>query len=162
MSKDNEDVLKDGAVLKELAHRFIDNPSVETIGPVISCLIDSSYLQVPMNLIMTDEDKELLKKVNTGDTFHLNNDVRMRPDYLQDPETEKLYFPIFSSVEEAGEDYSKHFSWINLDIDTCIDFVEHNENCSGILLNAFTTPIVIEDELYNILKKKMKETRKED
>ena len=153
--------LENGKVLNELIKRFVDEPKGENLYPVLLCLIDSD-VQVPMNMVISEEDMKKMENSNVGDELSLSNEVRMRPDWLQNPNTNKLYFPIFSTIEDATEEYSSNFSWINMDIDTCINFVEDNEECSGLILNAFTTPIVIEDDIYKILKKTLEEARKEE
>ena len=161
MPRATKDVLKDGKIMNELIQRFIKEPNGENLFPILLCLIDSD-LQVPMNLTLSEEDMDKLQNVEIGEELSLDNDLRMRPDWLQDPDSKKLYFPIFSTIEEAGKEYSENFSWINMDIDTCINFVEDNKECSGLILNAFSTPIVIEGEIFEILKRKLIEERKED
>ena len=87
-------------------------------------------LQVPMNMIISDEDAETMKNSKTGDEIQLKQDLRFKPDWLKNPSNEKLYFPIFSSVEEATENYSKNFSWLELDIKSCLEFVNEKKDCS--------------------------------
>lgn len=153
--------LKDGKILNQLIQRFVDDPKGENLYPVLLCLIDSD-VQVPMNMIISDEDAEIMKNSKIGDELSLKNDLRFRPDWLQNPKTNKLYFPIFSTVEEATEEYSKNFSWMNMDIDACINFVDDNKDCSGLILNAFTNPIVIEDSIYQVLKDALAEARRSE
>lgn len=161
MARASKETLKNGKVLNELIQMFIKDPKGETLYPVFLCLIDSD-LQVPMNLIISDEDAKKLKNQKVGDEVTFDNDLRMRPDWLQSPETKKLYFPIFSTIEEAGKDYSDNFSWINMDIDTCINFADDNKDCSGLILNAFTTPIVIEGAILDSLKEILERERHEE
>lgn len=161
MARTSKEELKDGKILNELIQKFFNDPKIDTLYPVLLCLIDSD-VHVPMNMIISDEDAEIMKNSKVGDEVSLKNDLRFRPDWLKSPKTEKLYFPIFSTVEEATEEYSKNFSWLNMDIDTCINFVEDNKDCSGLILNAFTTPIRIEDNLYKILKQTLEEVRRSE
>ena len=158
MSRTSKEVLKDGKVLNELIQRFIKEPTGENLYSVLLCLIDSD-LYVPMNMNISIEDIELLKNSKVGEEISLNNDLRFKPDWLKNPNNNKLYFPIFSTVKDATEEYSKNFSWINLDIDTCINLADSNNECSGLILNAFTTPIIIEDDIYKVLKEALKEER---
>jgi hypothetical protein len=153
--------LKDGKILNQLIQRFLNDSKIETFYPILLCLIDSD-VQVPMNLIISDEDAETMKNSKVGDTVSLKNDARFRPDWLKSEQSNKLYFPIFSTIEDATEEYSKNFSWMNLNIDTCLNFVENNKDCSGLILNAFTTPIVIEGEILELLKETLKETREKN
>lgn len=159
MARVSKEELKDGKILNELIQRFVNEPKGENLYPVLLCLVDSD-VQVPMNAIISEEDAEAMKKSKVGDELSLQNELRFRPDWLQDPNTQKLYFPIFSTIKDATEDYSKNFSWMNMDIDTCINFADDNKDCSGIILNAFTTPIVIEGDIYKILKDLLEEERK--
>lgn len=161
MTRASKETLKNGKVLNELIQMFIKEPKGETLYPVLLCLIDSD-LQVPMNLVLSDEDMAKLQDVEIGEELSFDNDLRMRPDWLQSPETKKLYFPIFSTIEEAGKDYSENFSWINMDIDTCINFADDNKECSGLILNAFTTPIIIEGAILDTLKEILERERHEE
>lgn len=161
MTRASKETLKNGKVLNELIQMFIKEPKGESLYPVLLCLIDSD-LQVPMNLVLSDEDMAKLQDVKIGEELSFDNDLRMRPDWLQSPETKKLYFPIFSTIEEAGKDYSENFSWINMDIDTCINFADDNKECSGLILNAFTTPIIIEGAILDTLKEILERERHEE
>ncbi len=161
MAKVSKENLKDGKILNELIERFVKEPKGENLYPILLCLVDSD-VQVPMNMILSEEDEQKFKNTKIGDNVALDNELRLRPDWLQDPDTKKLYFPIFSTIEMATEEYSKSFSWINMDIDTCINFADDNPDCYGLILNAFTTPIVIEGDIYNILKNILKEERRSE
>ena len=77
-------------------------------------------------------------------------------------ESEELYFPIFSSIDEATDNYRKNFSWINLSLDDCIRFVRGNEKCIGLVLDAFTKPVVITDKILDALESILKERRKKE
>lgn len=151
MALASKETLKDGKVLNHLIQMYLENSTPEKLYSLLLCLVDSD-LQVPMNLNISDEDAEAFKKSKKNDVVSLKNELRFKPDWLEFTETKKLYFPIFSTIEEAGKDYSENFSWINLDIETCINFVEGNDKCSGLVLNAFSTPIVIQDRVYEVLK----------
>lgn len=161
MSRASKEELKNGKILNELIQMFMKDPKGETLFPVLLCLVDSD-LQVPMNMVLSDEDMNKLENIKEGEEFSLDNELRMKPDWLKDPETNKLYFPIFSTIEEAGKDYIDHFSWINMDIDTCINMADDNKDCSGLVLNAFSTPIVIEDTILDALKDLLKRERHEE
>ena len=161
MSIAKKEDLKDGKILNELIKRFLNEPKGENLYSIYLCLIDSD-LQVPMNITMSEEDKEAFKNSKAGDTVTIKQDLRLKPDLLKNPKNNKLYLPIFSTIKDATEECSKNFSWINMDIDTCINFVDNNKDCSGLILNAFTTPIIIEDDLYKLLKEKLNDVRKNE
>ena len=145
MSKENQNELN------ILIDRFLKEPTGNNLYSLFTSILHSG-LQVPMNMIISDEDAETMKNSKTGDEIQLKQDLRFKPDWLKNPSNEKLYFPIFSSVEEATENYSKNFSWLELDIKSCLEFVNEKKDCSGLILNAFSKPIVIEGELLDILK----------
>lgn len=84
-----------------------------------------------------------------GKTFSTKEAVRMIPDILQNGE--QFFFPIFSSVEEMGE-YGKHFSKVQKHILEVIPMARNNEkNVSGIVLNAFTEPFVLDAEIFDMV-----------
>lgn len=141
MSKASKELLSDGKVLNTLVERFTNSPSIDNLESVFLCMIDSD-LCVPVKY-----DKKN------------NKDVKIMPDWLRVPGENKVYFPVFSNVEESGSDYSKNFEWLNIPLDDCLEFVDNNKNCIGLVLNAFTTPIEITDEALIGLKTILKETR---
>lgn len=162
MSKINKKALKSGKVLRYLRDAFLNDQTVMNLSPLFDCLIDSD-LYVPMNVIMSNEDINTFKNSNVGDVVSLNNNIRMKPDWLKiNAESEELYFPIFSSIDEPTDNYRKNFSWINLSLDDCIKFVRSNEKCIGLVLDAFTKPVVITDKVFNALESILKECRKEE
>ena len=62
-----------------------------------------------------------------------------------------FFFPIFSSAEEMGE-YGKNFSKIQKHILEVIPLARNNEkNVSGIVLNAFSDPFVLETKIFDIV-----------
>ena len=84
-----------------------------------------------------------------GKTFSTKEAVRMIPDILQNGE--QFFFPIFSSVEEMGE-YCAHFSKVQKHILEVIPMARNNEkNVSGIVLNAFTEPFVLDAEIFDMV-----------
>ena len=73
----------------------------------------------------------------------------MIPDILQNGND--FFFPVFSSVEEMGE-YGENFSKIQKHILDVISMARNNEkNISGIVLNAFTEPFVLDAEIFDIV-----------
>lgn len=158
----DKEVLKSGNVLRGLKDRFLDNPKVENISPLLACMIDSD-LYVPMNLNISVEDAKTFKNSKVGDKVSLKNKMKMRPDWLKnEDESDDLFLPVFSSVDEATEEYNKNFSWINLSLDECIEFVKSNDKCIGIVLDAYTKPFVITGDLLKILEDTLKDFRKNE
>ena len=162
MEKVDKETLKDGKVLRALRDRFLENTTLENLSSLFKCLIDSD-LYVPMNLNIMDEDIEILKSSKVGDEISLKNEIRMKPDWLKTRiEAEELFLPIFSSIDEAPEEYSKNFSWINLPLDDCILFVRNNKKCVGLVLDAYTKPYAITGDIFNVLENMLKDIRKSE
>lgn len=89
--------------------------------------------------------------------------MKMRPDWLKkEVDSDDLFLPVFSSVDEATDEYNKNFSWINLSLDDCIEFVKSNDKCIGIVLDAYTKPFVITGDLLKILEDILKDYRKNE
>ena len=82
MSKVNKEALKSGKVLRYLRNAFLNDQTVMNLSPLFDCLIDSD-LYVPMNVIMSNEDINTFKNSNVGDVVSLNNNIRMKPDWLK-------------------------------------------------------------------------------
>ena len=84
-----------------------------------------------------------------GQTFTNTENIRMVPDILQNGDA--FFFPIFSSAEEMGE-YGQGFSKIEKHFLEALQLAINNEkNVSGIVLNAFTEPFVLEREIFDIV-----------
>ena len=85
-----------------------------------------------------------------GQTFVANDCVRMVPDILQNGEN--YFFPVFTATEEMGE-YGEHFSKMERHFLEAIELAEANKkHVAGIVINAFTMPVVINKEAFAIAK----------
>lgn len=140
--------LESGEVLLYLKRSFLEKRSTETLIPVLSCLRDSQVI-VPMNVTMSKEDEEMFMNVKAGDTVKTSGQIRMKPDILQNGEN--FFFPMFSNAEQMPEDYRAHFSTINLSVLQCIQMAKSYEQVCGLVLDAFTEPLVLEYELADIV-----------
>ena len=136
--KVNKKELKDGKVLNKLIDRFITSKSINDLEALFLCLIDSD-ISVPIDPNMKKKDIEILNKLKEDD--YLNKKaIEIRPDWLKGEGEDKVLLPIFSIEEEAPKE-------------------DANNNCKGLVLNAFTTPIEIKGEYLNALKTMLQETR---
>ena len=64
---------------------------------------------------------------------------------------EDFFFPVFTTVEEMGE-YGNDFSKIQEHFLTAISLARNNEKkVTGIVINAFSEPLVIREELFDII-----------
>ena len=123
--------------------------------------LKDSYVWIPCNAVMSEADmarfEQAMKDAGddlsalVGEEFTTNDEVRLVPDILQNGD--QFYFPVFSSEEEMGE-YGEHFSKVQKHLLEVIPMARNNEkNVSGIVLNAFTEPFVLDAEIYDIVEK---------
>ena len=155
--KVNKEELKDGKVLNKLIDRFITSKNINDLEALFLCLIDSN-ISVPIDPNMRKKDIEILNKLKEDDYVN-QKAIEIRPDWLKGEGDTKVLLPIFSTEEEAPKEYKESFLWIPLTLDDCINMVDANNNCNGLVLNAFTNPIEIKNEYLNALKTMLKETR---
>ena len=140
--------LESGKVLVYLKYNFIENRCQETLFPLLSCLRDSQVI-VPMNVIMSEADEDMFMNVKVGDVVSTNDEIRLKPDILQNGDN--FFFPMFSNAEQIPEDYGSHFSTINLSVLQCIEMAKSYEHVCGLVLDAFTDPVVLEYDLADLI-----------
>lgn len=140
--------LESGKVLLYLKYNFIENRSQETLFPLLSCLRDSQVI-VPMNVIVSEADEDMFMNVKVGDVVSTNDEIRLKPDILQNGDN--FFFPMFSNAEQIPEDYGSHFSTINLSVLQCIEMSKSYEHVCGLVLDAFTDPVVLEYDLADLI-----------
>ncbi|MCR5603418.1 MAG: SseB family protein [Lachnospiraceae bacterium] len=157
-AKVTEEDLADGSMLREAVKKFNEERNEPNFLDVLEILRDS-YVWVPCNAILSDEDnarfqKMMEEKDNNGESivgeeFSTRDQVRLVPDILQNGED--FFFPIFSSEEEMGE-YGDRFSKIQKHILEVIPLARNNEkNVTGIVLDAFSNPFVLESKIFDIV-----------
>ena len=142
--------LEDGKVLVYLKHKYVEESTEENIYPLLGCLRDSQVL-VPMNVTMSEEDEAMFKNADVGDVVQSKGDIRLIPDILQNDD--KYYFPMFSNKEQMPEDYANHFSIIDLSVVQCIEMAKNIDKLSGLVIDAFTEPMVIKFDLADVIMK---------
>lgn len=118
---------------------------------LLAVLMDAQ-VSVPMTVTMDEADTEKFLHANVGDTISTSNTIRMKPDFLKDG-AGNLYLGVFTTIEESGKDYSRSFSWVTMDFMNCVHSAYHNDTCSGIVINAFSNPFVLEKPLLNMMLK---------
>ena len=116
---------------------------------ILSLCYHSNFL-VPCNVYISDADKERFMNANIGDTVTPTDNIRMKPDILQSGD--ELFFPIFTNCEQMGDDYSNHFSKIEMDFPSVMENVSARGDLSGIVIDAFTSPFVISKDTFEIIK----------
>lgn len=150
--------LEDGELLKSAVSAFNANRTKEHLIDLLEILRDS-YVWVPCNAVMSDEDMAQIEKAVkeagdelselVGKTFSNKEHIRLIPDILQNGE--QFFFPVFSSQEEMGE-YGTHFSQVQKHVLEVIPMARSNEkNVAGIVFNAFTEPFVLDAELFDVV-----------
>ena len=155
-----EELLEDGSFLKKAIEICNRNRTQLNLIKLARILRDS-FVWVPCNMIMSDEDyetwsKAVLDAADKGDMdsligqeFTANDNIRMVPDILQNGDN--FFFPVFTSDEEMGE-YGEHFSKIQSHFLETMNLARNNEkNVCGIVINAFSESFVIPIELFDII-----------
>lgn len=144
-------VLEDGSVLRNLISIFVADRCEEKVFPVLSCLRDST-VWIPCTAIMSEADEEyLLQNLEVGMEFQNSDPIRLVPDVLMDLEKVR-WFPIFTSPDEAAEDYRTGFSFIPVDCITALNMAKANDTV-GIVIDAQTLGFEVPQEIFNIIEK---------
>ena len=152
--------LADGRMLKEAIHAFSSEPNENNLIEVLQLLRDSD-VWIPCNLVFSEADEKSWGKLFEaysddpegliGQTVTATDQIRMIPDILQNGGD--FFFPVFSSTEEMGE-YGNHFSKIGYSFVKAITLARNNEKkVKGIVINPFTGPFVLEEDLYDLVEK---------
>lgn len=141
--------LENGNVLLYLKYNFFKNRDESSLFPVLSCLRDSQVI-VPMNTITSKEDEEMLLDVKIGDIVSTHNQIRLKPDILQNGD--KFFFPIFSNEEQIPAKYGSRSSTINLSVIQCIEMAKSYERVCGLVLDPFTEAMIIDYELADLIR----------
>ena len=118
---------------------------------------------IPCNAILGDADRETLDQTVAeaernddlqslvGQTFTSGQAIRLVPDILQNGD--QFFFPVFSSEEEMGE-YGNDFSKVQEHFLQAIALARNNDkDVSGIVINAFTEPFVLDARLFDLIEK---------
>ena len=134
--------------LKTAIMRFNNDKTNENLISIMELLRDI-LIWIPCNAVISDTDVEKLKKAKAGMTFKSTDDIRMIPDILQNGD--EYFFPVFTSAAEMGE-YGDNFSKIEKWFLEAIPLAFNNEKkVSGIVINAFTEPFVVPNDLLKII-----------
>lgn len=145
--------------LKTAIMRFNNDKTNENLISIMELLRDI-LIWIPCNAVISDTDIEKLKSAKAGMTFQSTDDIRMIPDILQNGD--EYFFSVFTSAAEMGE-YGDNFSKIEKWFLEAIPLAFNNEKkVSGIVINAFTEPFVVPNDLLKIIQEqgshyKMKE-----
>ncbi len=146
--------LQQDYILRLLMSEFMQKRDQESLIAVLLCLRDS-YVWIPCTAKMgkLDEEKILSGKVTAGSTLSLEEDMRLEPDIFQDSWAgeDVFYFPVFSNVEQMGEEYGSHFSKIEKPFFEAMNMAMANKKVKGIIVDAFTIQMEIPKELFEVI-----------
>ena len=154
------ELLEDGALLKRVVDICSRNRTQLNVIKLMRILRDS-FVWVPCNAVFSDADNEnvmnMVKVVEQGEgleslegkEFSTKDEVRMIPDILQNGD--EFFFPVFTTAEEMGE-YGDNFSKMERHFMETINLAcNNNKKVSGIVINAFSNPFVVSNELLEII-----------
>lgn len=140
--------LEDGSMLCDAIKLFHERPNNGTLFHVLELLRDS-YIWIPCNVIVSEKDQKNMEEASIGMELQFEEDVRLIPDILMSDDD--YYFPVFTSDREMGE-YGQHFSKVEKHFLEAIALARANEkDIKGIVINAFTEPMVIDRELFDVI-----------
>jgi hypothetical protein len=153
-NKEKTTVEKDIKTLIALHHQ---SQTKESFLEAVRCLCKSK-VWVPMAIQMSPEDVARMKNAKKGEKVQPKQQVRMRPDLLKTPDG-KLFFPVFSSKEEAPADYRKRFSWAQLPFMECGKQMLKFPNVHALIVNAFSKNLIVSEEIMKLVLSNTPEVR---
>lgn len=147
---------------------FIDDPCDSTADNLVNFLSEYT-VWIPFVAVFSENDQnQVLKMIEesrgdlsriVGMTFTSQDDVHLKPDLLKNDDGE-LYLPVFTG-ENVMDEYKEGYSKMPMEFVSVIDFAEgFSENeLTGVVLNAFTTPLEIPMENLKRMKMPLGEAR---
>lgn len=123
--KYTEHMLEDGSLLVYLKQRFLSKKTAEQREWLFACIRDSNMIvpELPLS---------------------------HKPDLLETEDGIK-YLPIFSREEEMPGDYRDEFELISKNFEACCEQARSTEGLSGLVLDGFTDPMIIEFSMANVI-----------
>lgn len=152
--------LEDGTLLKNAISAFNKERTEQGLIQIMEILRDS-FVWIPCNAILSKTDQQSLVDLidnAEGDLESLKgielsnqDNIRMIPDILQNGDN--YFFPAFTTTDDMGE-YGENFSKVQKHFLEVIRLARNNEkNVSGIVINAFTEPWVLDREIFDLVEK---------
>ena len=151
--------LEDGTMLESSIYNFNRERNQDHFLDILEILRDS-HVWILGDFVMSDTDESRMKDLIAqseaesqsivGNTFKTQDQCKFKPDILK--YNEDLFFPVFSNPEAMGE-YGNQLSKIQhhfLDVITLAE--KHEQNLSGIVINAFSEPFVLDKDLWDLVK----------
>lgn len=152
--------LEDGSVLRQAIRTFQAEGTKEAFFEILETLRDS-YVWVPCNAVLGEEDQkafaEMMDKAGddpaalVGMEMKNQEKIRLVPDILQNGDN--FFFPAFITQEDMGQ-YGQYFSKVKKHFLEVIALARNNEKqLSGIVINAFTEPWILDRKLFDLVEK---------
>lgn len=136
--------LADGNVLLSLKERFQDDMNEDNLVELMQVLRES-VLILPMKVLMSASDQELLKMNDAGKNLSYENDIQVVPATAA-IEGEKYMF-IFSQAEQIPVDYSETVTLMRAPWWKVYNYFTADETIHGIVLDPFTENLELPAEL---------------
>ena len=152
--------LADGSMLREAIRAFNAEGTKEAFFEILETLRDS-YVWVPCNAVLGEADQkafaEMMDKAGddpaalVGMEMKNQEKIRLVPDILQNGDN--FFFPAFITQEDMGQ-YGQYFSKVKKHFLEAIALARNNEKqLSGIVINAFTEPWILDRKLFDLVEK---------
>ena len=140
---------KSAALIRSLIEEFYAKQDGAVLRRLLMTLMNTQ-VRVPMNVSMGKADEAQFRSAKPGETITTKEQIRMKPDMLKNS-TGELFFPVFTDSEEAPENYRQYFTWVTMDFMHCVRSAFHNEECTGVVVNAFSTAFPINKLILQLL-----------
>ncbi len=127
------EALADGTALLVLKMKYLQTRDKRELFPLLNCLRDS-WVFVPGDVMDSDG----------------SDIIRMRPEFLTSRDG-KRWLPIFSQAEQLPEEYRRRYSILRMDVPQCLEMAHAASDLSGIVLDAFTSPVTLPFEAADLI-----------
>lgn len=136
--------------LKRLIETYHADKSRESLAAILEYLRQDVSVWIPTLVSISPKDEEMFKAAKAGDTVTTQDNIRMRIDILKNSEGQR-FFPGFSSIQEAPEQYRGQFSWVSMSFKSCVESVMKSNDIHAIVLNAFSENLVLTRDILALI-----------
>ena len=140
------ETLKGGKILRYLVRRARDRDPRHYMD-ALNCLRDSQVV-VPCVVGMSDAALRMFRNAKAGDVIAPDESLRFVPDMIKSGG--EFYLPVFSNHGQMGENYRSGSSTITMDFLEAMEIASARKELSGIVLDAFTVPLYITKNLFDL------------
>lgn len=144
----SKEKLADGNILLFLKERFQDDMSEDNLVELMQTLRDSTLI-LPMQVIMSASDQELMKMNDVGQKFTPEDDIQVLPA-VETIAGEKYMF-IFSQPEQIPVDYSDAVTLMRAPFLKAYDYYKADGTLSAMVLDPFTENLELPEELLDAI-----------